>query len=92
MIPGTTRALRLMFMCNSNNDYYFKIDIDVSTLDIGQSVHIGDISFPPGLKSMEDENITIATVVAPTPTIEEEEVEEEVEEAESEGIKGEDKS
>ncbi len=77
-------------------DLVDKIDIDVSALDIGQSLHIGDISFPPGLKSMEDENLTIATVVAPTIEVEEvkeEEVkEEEVEEAEREEIKGEDKS
>jgi len=74
-----------------------KIEIDVSGLDIGQSLHIEDISFPPGLKSIEDGNLTIATVVAPT--IEEEKVEEEeeieeeeIEEAESEEIKGEEKS
>ena len=70
-----------------------KIDIDVSGLDIGQSLHVKDVAFPPGLKSLEDEDLTVATVVAPT--IEEEEVEEEeveVEEAESEEIKGEDKS
>ncbi|TET94099.1 MAG: 50S ribosomal protein L25/general stress protein Ctc [Desulfobacteraceae bacterium] len=74
-----------------------KIEIDVSGLDVGQSIHIGDISFPPGLKSMEDENLTIATVVAPAIEVEEvEEVEEEeveeVEGAEREEIKGEDKS
>ncbi len=74
-----------------------KIEIDVSGLDVGQSLHIGDISFPPGLKSMEDENLTIATVVAPAIEVEEvEEVEEEeveeVEGAEREEIKGEDKS
>lgn len=77
-------------------DLVDKIDIDVSALDIGQSLHIGDISFPPGLKSMEDENLTIATVVAPTieeKEVEEEEVEEEeVEGAEREETKGEDKS
>lgn len=78
-------------------DLVDKIDIDVSTLDTGQSLHIGDISLPPGLKSMENEDLTIATVVAPTieeEEVEEEEVEEEEEagEAESEEIKGEEKS
>lgn len=74
-----------------------KIEIDVSGLDVGQSLHIEDVSFPPGLKSIEDGNLTIATVVAPT--IEEEKVEEveeveeeEVEGAEREEIKGEEKS
>jgi large subunit ribosomal protein L25 len=71
-----------------------RIDIDVSGLDIGQSLHIGDVSLPPGLKSIEDASLPIATVVAPTITAEEEEVEaeEEVEEAESEGVEGEEES
>lgn len=77
-------------------DLVDKIDIDVSGLDIGESLHIEDISFPPGLKSTEDGNLTIATVVAPTieeKEVEEKEVEEEeVEEAESEEIKGEEES
>jgi large subunit ribosomal protein L25 len=75
-----------------------KIEIDVSGLDIGQSLHIEDITLPPGLKSIEDRDLTIATIVAPS--IEEEKVEEEVEEkgeeeveeAESEEIKVEEKS
>jgi large subunit ribosomal protein L25 len=73
-----------------------KIEIDVSGLTIGQSVHIGDITFPPGLKSIEDGDLTIATVVAPAIEEEkveaEEEAEAEVEEAESEEIKVEEKS
>ena len=74
-----------------------KIEIDVSGLAIGQSLHMEDIDLPPGLKSIEDGDLTIATVVAPTI---EEEVEEEVEEegeekgeeAGSEEIKVEEKS
>ncbi len=79
-------------------DLVDKIDIDVSGLDIGQSLHIEDISFPPGLKSTEDLSLTIATVVAPTITAEEEEVEEEevegeeVEKEEGEEIEGEKES
>lgn len=74
-------------------DLVDKIDVDVSGLDIGQSLHIEDISFPPGLKSTEDASLTIATVVAPTITTEEEEVEEEEgEEIEGEEIEGEKES
>jgi large subunit ribosomal protein L25 len=75
-------------------DMVDKIDVDVSDLDIGQSIHIGDVSLPPGLRSTEDESLPIAIVVAPTTTAEEEEVveEEEVEEPESEEIKGEEES
>jgi large subunit ribosomal protein L25 len=84
------RELKVLCMPKNLVD---RIDIDVSDIDIGQSVHVKDISFPQGLKSIEDENLTIAIVNAPTITAEEEEVkEEEVEEAESEEIKGEDKS
>ena len=88
------RELKILCMPKNLID---KIEVDVSGLDVGQSLHIEDISFPPGLKSIEDGNLTIATVVAPT--IEEEKVEEEeeieeeeIEEAESEEIKGEEKS
>jgi large subunit ribosomal protein L25 len=84
------RELRISCMPKNLVD---KIDIDVSNLDVGQSLHIEDVSFPPGLNSLEDGDLTIATVVAPS--IEEEvgeEVEEEVEKVESEEIKGEEKS
>jgi large subunit ribosomal protein L25 len=65
------------------------IDIDVSGLDIGDSLHVRDITLPPGLRSTEDEDLTIATVVAPTITAEEElEAEEGVEETESEETGG----
>ena len=70
-----------------------KIEVDVSGLAIGQSLHLEDIDLPPGLKSIEDGDLTIATVVAPAIEEEvEEEGEEEGEEAESEEIKGEEKS
>lgn len=58
------------------------IEIDVSSLDIGDTLHVGDIATPPGLRLTEDEELTVATVVPPTITAEEEEGEEE------EGIEG----
>jgi len=85
------RKLRVSCM---PEDMVDKIDVDVSGLDIGQSVHIKDVSFPPGLSSIEDENLRIAIVVAPTITAEEEEVveEEEVEKPEGEEPEGEEDS
>lgn len=71
-------------------DLVDRIEVDVSGLDIGQSLHIRDISFPPGLRSLDDENLAFVTVVAPTVTAEEEE--EEVEGAEVEETEGEDVS
>ena len=71
-------------------DLVDKIDVNVSGLDIGQSLHIEDISFPPGLKSQEDNTVIIAKVVAPSMIVEEEEIEEE--KVESEEIKVEEES
>ena len=70
------------------------IEIDVSGLDIGDTLHIRDITLPPGLRSTEDKDLTIATVVAPTITAEAEELEPEegVEETESEEIGGNEES
>ena len=64
-------------------DLVEKIEIDVSDLDIGNTIHIGDVVFPHGLKPLEEDNITVATVVAPEIVTEEEEEEkeEEIEEA-----------
>ncbi len=80
------------------DDLVDKIDVDVAGLEIGQALHVGDISFPPGLKPLDDEGLTIVTVVAPTAAAEVEEVEEEeaeeekVEETEGEEIRGEEES
>ena len=85
ILEHTRRELKISCMPKNLVD---RIEVDVSGLDIGQSLHVEDITLPPGLKSIEDGDLTIATVVAPTI---EEEVEEEVEEAESEEIKVEEK-
>jgi large subunit ribosomal protein L25 len=42
------------------------LEIDVAGLDIGGSVHIKDIVFPPGIKSNEDGDMTVAVVNAPS--------------------------
>jgi len=63
------------------------IDVDVSHLDIGASIHIDDIDFPEGTKSNQEGRLTVAVVAAPTVIIEEEE--EEVEEIEGEEVEGE---
>jgi large subunit ribosomal protein L25 len=41
------------------------IDVDVTALTIGHSIHVGDITVPEGVEVMDDEEITIATVAAP---------------------------
>jgi large subunit ribosomal protein L25 len=42
------------------------IDVDVTRLGIGQSLHVGDIVLPEGLVSQDDATTTIVSVVAPT--------------------------
>ena len=69
------------------------VEVDVTELNIGDAIHIGDINLPEGLKAIQEDHLTVAVVVAPTVVKEEvEEVEEELEaeeaeqaEAESEG-------
>ena len=58
-----------------------KIEVDVTSLDIGDSIHIGDIDLGDKVRLLADAGVTVATVVAPT--VEEEEIpEEELEVAE----------
>ena len=60
------------------------LEVDVSQLEIGDSVHIRDLVLPEGITSLDEENLTIA-VVAPPTVMPEEAVEEEVEEEVLEG-------
>jgi len=57
------------------------IEVDVSNLDIGESVHIEDVTFPEGITSTQEGHLTVAVVNAPT-VVEEPEEEEELEEGE----------
>jgi large subunit ribosomal protein L25 len=58
-----------------------KIEVDVTSLDIGDSIHIGDIDVKDKVRVSGDTGLTVVTVVPPT--VEEKEVpEEELEEAE----------
>ena len=59
------------------------LDIDVSSLNIGDSIHLKDMQLPPGIKISEDADLTIVTVLSPT--IEKEVVEEVPEEELAEG-------
>jgi large subunit ribosomal protein L25 len=63
------------------------IEVDITDLDIGDSVHIEDVELGDNIELQEDTNFTLITVLSPK-LEEEEEEEEEVEEAE-EGEEGE---
>ncbi len=54
------------------------LEVDVSGLNIGDSIHIEDIALPEGIKTSHEGHLTVATVVAPSVIAEPvEEVEEE---------------
>ena len=60
------------------------IDIDVSRLEIGDSIHIEDIDLPEGIKTAQEGHLTVAVLAAPTVITEEVEEIEELEEIEGE--------
>ena len=61
------------------------IEIDISDLDIGDSIHLGDIHVEGEIEFLEDDNYTVVTVLSPKLEEEPEEEEEAEEEAEKEG-------
>jgi large subunit ribosomal protein L25 len=42
------------------------IDVDITALNVGQSIHVKDIKFAQGLKAVDDEELTIVSIVSPT--------------------------
>jgi large subunit ribosomal protein L25 len=54
------------------------IEIDITDLDVGDSIHVGDIALQREIEFLGEENFTVVTVVSPKI----EEIEEPVEEAE----------
>ena len=60
------------------------IEIDITDLDMGDSIHIEDIYQESDIEFLEDANVTIVTVLTPKIEVEEEPIEEEEEEAEEE--------
>ncbi|CAN5299861.1 50S ribosomal protein L25/general stress protein Ctc [soil metagenome] len=51
------------------------IDVDVTALNIGNSVHVSDLSLPEGVEVLDDEDSTICVVSAPRAVVEETPVE-----------------
>jgi large subunit ribosomal protein L25 len=68
------------------------IEVDISDLTIGDSIHIRDIALPAEVELPEDIDFTVVTVLAPKieeEVVEEEELEEGEEAVEEEGAEGE---
>lgn len=64
-----------------------RFDVDVTELNIGHSIHVNEISVPDGVEVLDDDEGTIATVVAPRAVEEPTPVAEETEAAEPELIR-----
>ncbi len=66
------------------------VEVDLTGLDIGDSVHISMISLPDGVApTITDRDFTVATIAAPTVALDEEEEEGEEGEELEEGVEGE---
>ncbi len=64
------------------------IDVDVTELDIGESIHVADLKLPESVRVLDDESLTIVLVSEPT---KEEEAVEKVEEEAEETVQEEEK-
>jgi large subunit ribosomal protein L25 len=58
------------------------LDIDVSAMDLGDTLRISDLTTPEGVTLLDDAELVIATVTAPTKVVEPEPTEEELAEGE----------
>jgi len=56
-------AVELMVPTNAIPD---AIEVSVATLDIGTSLHLAEVTLPPGARAVGQENVTLVTVVAPS--------------------------
>ncbi len=61
------------------------IEVDLTGLDVGDSVHISEITLPDGVKPTIDRDFTIATIAAPTIAVVEDEEGEDEEGEDAEG-------
>ena len=65
------------------------LDIDVSGMEIGGTLRISDLTAPEGVTLLDDPEMVVATVTAPTKVVEPEPTEEELAELEAEAAEGE---
>jgi large subunit ribosomal protein L25 len=65
------------------------IDLDVSGMEIGGTLRIADLTAPDGSTLLDDPEMVVATVTAPTKVVEPEPTEEELAAMEAEGEEGE---
>ena len=64
------------------------LDLDVSGMDIGATLRISDLTAPEGVTLLDDPEMVVATVTAPTKVVEPEPTEEELAALEAEAEAG----
>lgn len=79
ILQHVRRELTISCLPNKLAEY---IEVDVSGLDIGDSIHVEELTLPEGIRTDQEGGLTIANVMAPTVVEEEIEEVEEVEEGE----------
>lgn len=42
------------------------IRVDITDLDMGHSIHVGEISLPPGVEAVTDKSLALAVILAPS--------------------------
>ena len=58
-------AMRYMHVRCLPKDLPEQINVDVSKLEIGQSIHVGDVVLPAGVETLERKDLPVFIVVAP---------------------------
>jgi large subunit ribosomal protein L25 len=83
IMEQTMREIELDCLPNAIPD---SIEIDVSAMELGDALHVSDLTIPAGCEKSVEDSITVAHVVAPKlPTEEEEAAEAAAAEAAAEG-------
>jgi large subunit ribosomal protein L25 len=62
ILQETSRELEIRCLPTHIPDY---IEVDVSALDIGDSIHVQDLRLPEGIRVLSDAHLTLITVVPP---------------------------
>lgn len=82
IVDHALRTLEIQCLPNAIPEEF---SVDVTALDVGDSIHVRDMDLPEGIELLTDRDLSVVSVVAPV-AVEEEVVEEEVdEEAVAEG-------
>jgi large subunit ribosomal protein L25 len=81
------QVLRELTVTVDPSDMPNHLDVDVSALTIGHSIHVGELTLPAGVEVEDDEEATIVVIAAPKAAVEEAPAAEEETSAEPEVIR-----